>query len=68
MSACTCPQDAKRIPSDRRLYLFEPGAVWREGTTTKKDQSKIHLYHADCPVHGYTVVSEEEQEDERERE
>ena len=59
MSACTCPEDGRQVPSDRRVYLYEPGAEVREGKTIRRDSSKVHIFDKDCPVHGYTVIEYE---------
>lgn len=59
MADCTCPDDGQKVPAARRVVLFEPGAVIRDGSTTARDPSRVHIYHADCPVHGYRVISEE---------
>jgi len=56
MSECACPDDGKRVPSDRRVTLYEPGAVVMEGNTVRRDISKVHIFDKECPVHGCTEV------------
>lgn len=56
MQECICPEDGRKIPSDRRIVVIQPGAVTREGNTIKRDMSKIHIFDKDCPVHGYTEI------------
>jgi len=58
MNECICPEDGRRVPSDRRVLVIEPGAIVREGNTIKKDTSKIHIFDKNCPVHGYTEVTD----------
>lgn len=58
MKTCTCPEDGRQVPSDRRVLVIEPGAIVREGNTIKKDTSKIHIFDKHCPVHGYTEVTD----------
>jgi hypothetical protein len=59
MSLCICPDDPQKVSSDKRVYLYEPDASRRDGMTTVTDTSKVHIFHADCPVHGYTVLEDE---------
>ena len=59
MSAtCTCPADGRKVPSTRRVILYEPGAEIRQGNQVLRDMSKVHIFDKDCPVHGYEVISE----------
>jgi hypothetical protein len=59
MSACTCPEDRQTVPSSKRVLLLEPGAVRKVGNMTQTDRSKVHIFSADCPVHGYSVIDPE---------
>ena len=59
MVLCECPDNRQDVPSDKRIYLIEPGAVRRDGGQVTKDMSKFHIHHADCPLHGYTDVTKE---------
>lgn len=58
MTTCICPDDQQKIPSDKRIYLYEPDAMRREGAINVTDQSKVHIFRSDCPVHGYVVLEE----------
>lgn len=58
MGLCICPVDQQKVPSEKRVYLYEPESVRREGPVTVTDQSRVHIFHADCPVHGYKVLVE----------
>jgi hypothetical protein len=59
MSICTCPEDGRFTDPHRRVILIEPGAERREGNIIVRDPSKVHVYDKECPVHGYTVLTEE---------
>lgn len=59
MSPCICPEDQQKIPSDKRLHVYAPNAVRREGATTVTDQTLVYIFRTDCPLHGYTVLEEE---------
>lgn len=59
MTACICPEDQQKIPSDKRVHVYEPSASRREGNVTVTDQSKVHIFRSDCPIHGYTVLEDE---------
>jgi hypothetical protein len=59
MSAeCTCAEDWRAIPKDRRIILEAPGAMTIEGRKRIIDRSKVHVYDRDCQLHGYTDVTE----------
>jgi hypothetical protein len=60
MTSCTCPKDPRTVHSTKRVYLYEPGAVFRDGPLKKTDSTKVHIFSADCPLHGYTVLEPEE--------
>lgn len=62
MTVCTCPSDGQKVPSTKRVIVIEPDAIVRRGNTVFKDRSKVHIFHADCPVHGYTLLNPEEKE------
>lgn len=58
MPTCICPDDGRKVPSDRRVVIFEPNAVVREGNTIKRDMTKVHIFDKQCPVHGYTEITD----------
>ncbi len=58
MLECSCPTNRGNIPSDKRVEYHLPGAFIRSGNVVMRDASKIIIFHADCPVHGYTIVEE----------
>ena len=62
MSKCICPEDGRLIDSVNRVIVIEPGAEVREGNKVTRDRSKVHIFHKDCPVHGYRVIEENEGE------
>lgn len=58
MPECICPDEYRDIPSDKRVWLFEPGAgpVKKNGRVVPGPGA--HIFHADCPMHGYSVIKE----------
>ncbi len=64
MSECTCPEDGRMVNRDDRVYLYEPGAdvisVMPNGQQHRHlDASKVHIFHKECPQHGYKDVTDE---------
>lgn len=53
---CTCAEDWRAIPKDRRIILEAPGAVVIQGNQRMVDRTKIHVYDRDCPLHGYQEI------------
>lgn len=62
MCRCSCPSDPREIPPRKRVEVIEPGAILAEGRKPRLDRSRVHTFHADCPVHGYTVLDVEEKD------
>jgi hypothetical protein len=58
---CKCPADGRRIPKEKRVTVLAPGAVTRVQDMVIHDQDKVVVFHADCPVHGYTKLTEAEE-------
>ncbi len=58
MPDCSCPTDRGTISREKRVEYHLPGAFTRSGNVVTRDSSKIIIFHADCPVHGYSVVEE----------
>lgn len=61
MPECTCPADYRGIPDGKRVWLIEPDAVLQKKQGRVIPGPGVHVYHADCPVHGYAVIEEEKQ-------
>lgn len=55
---CTCPEDWRAIPKERRVELVEPGAVQFVNGQKIVDKSKLHIFDRDCEVHGYREITE----------
>lgn len=62
MTNCTCPSDGRTIDKAERVYVYEPTAdvqiMTPHGPQRQLDASKVHIFHKDCPVHGYKVIGE----------
>lgn len=56
---CTCAEDWRAIPKERRVILELPGAVTFVGREKTVDRSKVHVYDRDCPDHGYREILNE---------
>jgi len=56
---CTCAENWRAIPKERRIIIEEPGAATFVGGKKTVDRSKVHVYDRDCPVHGYQEILDE---------
>ena len=55
---CTCPDDWRTLPKERRVEIVEPGAVQFVGGRKIVDKTKLHMFDRDCSVHGYQEITE----------
>ena len=54
---CTCPDDWRAIPKERRVEVVEPGAIQFVKGQKVIDKSKLHMFDRDCKVHGYWEIT-----------
>jgi len=59
MEGCTCPADYRGIPESKRVWLIEPPAVLQKKQGRVIPGPGVHVFHADCPLHGYVHKEEE---------
>jgi hypothetical protein len=59
MAECSCPENWKAIPPDRRVTLVEPDSHRIVDNVRVVDKSKVHVWHADCPIHGFSEIDKE---------
>jgi len=63
MSECTCPKDGREIDRDYRVYVYSPEAdvtvMTQQGPERRVDGNQVHIFHKDCPKHGYKVLNDE---------
>lgn len=57
--SCICPENTNDIPDEKKMMVIPPGVMLPNG---KVRFSAIAVFHADCPLHGYHVISETELE------
>lgn len=55
---CTCADDWRAIPKERRIEVVMPNAVKFVGRNKFVDRSKLHMFDRDCEVHGYQEITE----------
>lgn len=64
MSDCTCPDDGREVDRDNRVYVYGPKAdvtiMTQQGPQRQLDASQVHIFHKDCPQHGYEVLNDEQ--------
>lgn len=56
---CTCPDDPRTIPKEDRVELVEPNAVIFVDGKKIVDRTKFHVFHRNCPIHGYSEILDE---------
>lgn len=59
LNNCTCPDDWRSIPKERRVEVVMPGALQFVGGKKLVDRSKLHVFDRDCEVHGYREIKNE---------
>lgn len=60
MDGCICPNDYRAIPDSKRVWLIEPQAVVGKHKGRVVPGPGVHVVHADCPEHGYSVLEKDE--------
>lgn len=56
MPTCTCAEDWRAIPKERRVVVEGPGAQTMNGGVVRRDTSKVYVFDRDCPIHGYKEI------------
>ena len=56
---CICPEDGRQIRRADRVYVLSPRAQQQVGNQMQVNMDEIQIFHKDCPVHGYKVLSDE---------
>lgn len=59
MAECSCPSDWRSIPEGKRVWLIEAAAVLQKRNGKVIPGPGVHVYSADCLVHGYSVIEKE---------
>jgi len=60
MADCSCPVEWRGIPEGKRMWLIEPNAALQKRNGKVIPGPGVHVYNADCPVHGYSEIEKEE--------
>jgi hypothetical protein len=56
MPDCTCAEDWRAIPKDRRILVHVPGKIHFDGQGVVKEAAQGYVFDKDCPAHGYKEI------------
>lgn len=53
MQECSCPDDWRKVPKDRRILVHVPGKLRSDGV---QESAQGYVFDKDCPLHGYKEI------------